>query len=56
MTEQENLQAIQSMYAAFARGDIQAVLDGLTDDVEWILPGPTEQFFAQAILHKAADS
>ena len=42
MTEQENLQVVQSVYAAFARGDIPAVVNALTDDVEWFLPGPTE--------------
>lgn len=40
MTEQGNVAAVRSVYAAFTRGDIHAVLEGLTDDVEWILPGP----------------
>jgi ketosteroid isomerase-like protein len=40
MTEQENVQSVQSAYPAFSRGDIQAVLEALTDDVEWVLPGP----------------
>ena len=40
MIEQENVQSVQSVYAAFGRGDIQAVLEALTDDVEWVLPGP----------------
>jgi uncharacterized protein len=30
-----NLELIQSGYEAFGRGDIQAVLDILSDDVEW---------------------
>ena len=42
MVEQENVQAVQSVYAAFGRGDISAVLDALTEDVEWVLPGPPE--------------
>jgi ketosteroid isomerase-like protein len=42
MAEQEDADAIQSVYAAFTRGDIPAVLDALTDDVEWFLPGPPE--------------
>lgn len=42
MNEQRNLQAIRDAYAAFARGDIQSVLDGLADDVEWEVPGPPE--------------
>ena len=28
------------MYAAFGRGDVQTILDHLTDDVEWTLEGP----------------
>ena len=42
MTEQENVRAVLAAYAAFGRGDIQAILDSLTDDVEWVLPGPPE--------------
>ena len=41
-TEKENLAIIQSLYAAFARGDLQMVIGALTEDVEWILPGPPE--------------
>ncbi len=33
MTEQENVQLIQELYAAFGRGDVPAILDQLTDDV-----------------------
>lgn len=40
MTEQENVAAVRSVYVSFGRGDIGAVLAALTDDVEWILPGP----------------
>ena len=42
MSEQENVQAVQQQYATFLRGDIQAVLNGLTDDVEWQEPGPPD--------------
>ena len=41
MTEQENVRTIQAAYASFQRGDVQAVLNVLTDDVEWVTPGPT---------------
>lgn len=41
MSEQQNVQLIQSMYDAFARGDIQTIMDHLTDDVEWIAEGPS---------------
>jgi ketosteroid isomerase-like protein len=31
---------VQQGYEAFGRGDIPAVLDLLTDDVEWTMQGP----------------
>lgn len=40
MSDQQNIQVIQNMYAAFARGDAQAILQSLTDDVEWANEGP----------------
>jgi ketosteroid isomerase-like protein len=39
MSEQQNVQTVKNAYAAFGRGDIQGVLNELTDDVEWHLPG-----------------
>ncbi len=42
MLEQENTQRIMDAYAAFGRGDIPAVLEALSDDVEWVLPGPAD--------------
>ena len=41
-TEEKNLAIVQSLYAAFARSDVPTLLAALTDDVEWILPGPPE--------------
>ena len=38
----ENIQAAVDGYAAFGRGDIAAILAVLTDDVEWINPGPPD--------------
>ena len=40
MSDQTNVDATQRAYEAFGRGDIPAMLEGLTDDVEWTLPGP----------------
>lgn len=40
MSEQENTKIVQEVYAAFLRGDIQGVLELMTDDVEWVIPGP----------------
>jgi ketosteroid isomerase-like protein len=32
---QELISKVQNMYASFGRGDLQAILDGLADDVSW---------------------
>ena len=42
MSEQDNVTTVKTAYAAWRRGDIPAVLDALTEDVEWALPGPPE--------------
>ncbi|HVF10697.1 MAG TPA: nuclear transport factor 2 family protein [Abditibacteriaceae bacterium] len=42
MSEQENVQVVQAIYAAFGQGDIPAVLDALTDDIDWWIDGPPE--------------
>ena len=42
MSEQENLQLVQELYAAFGRGDVPAILEQMTDDVVWYDPGPPE--------------
>jgi ketosteroid isomerase-like protein len=34
MSEQENAQTVQQLYAAFARGDRQAALNTFSDDVD----------------------
>jgi uncharacterized protein len=35
MGSDENVKTIQDVYEAFGRGDVQAVLDAVTDDVDW---------------------
>ena len=40
--EENNLATVQSLYAAFGLGDIPTLIAALTDDVEWILPGPPD--------------
>ena len=35
MNEQENIQIVQDLYAAFGRGDMTAVLGQLSEDVDW---------------------
>ncbi|MEK7728737.1 MAG: nuclear transport factor 2 family protein, partial [candidate division KSB1 bacterium] len=36
MSAQENTQVIQNIYAAFGQGNVAAILNALTSDVEWI--------------------
>ena len=35
MSEAENLKVVQDGYAAFARGDVQTIVNALADDVVW---------------------
>jgi hypothetical protein len=35
MSGADNTKAIQVMYEAFGRGDVAAILEALTDDVDW---------------------
>ena len=36
----QNAQLVREMYQAYGRGDIESVLNSLTDDVVWSSPGP----------------
>lgn len=42
MAESANVAIIKDAYAAFGRGDIATILEMLTDDVKWYLPGPSD--------------
>jgi ketosteroid isomerase-like protein len=46
--EQENVRHLQRMYGAFLRGDLPALLDDLTEDVDWQVHGPADVPFAGA--------
>ena len=46
MNDHTNTDIVQRTYTAVGRGDIPAVLDLLTDDVEWTLQGPSRIPFA----------
>jgi len=35
MGADENIKTIQGVYEAFGRGDVEAVLEAVTDDVDW---------------------
>jgi ketosteroid isomerase-like protein len=37
MSEQENVAAVQRVFEAFGRGDVESFLGCLSDDVEWVL-------------------
>lgn len=42
MNEQQNVQIVQQMCAAFEQGDIATLLDLLAEDVEWFVAGSPE--------------
>ena len=42
MSEQANVRTLVNAYSLFKKGDIENLLKVLTDDVEWITPGPPE--------------
>jgi ketosteroid isomerase-like protein len=42
MSAEENTQTAKDGYAAFGRGDVPAILELLTDDIEWLNPGPPD--------------
>jgi hypothetical protein len=42
MSEQDNIRIIKDAYELFKKGDIPGLLNMLTDDVEWITPGPKD--------------
>ncbi|MGH7494720.1 MAG: nuclear transport factor 2 family protein [bacterium] len=41
MSAQENIQKVQQIYAAFGKGDLPGLLDGLADNVDWQVLGPS---------------
>lgn len=38
MSETANIQVVKDAYTAYLRGDIQAVIESLSDNVEWVAP------------------
>ena len=42
MSEQQNLDVVQHVYAAFGRGDIEGIIDLMDPQVCWITPGPPD--------------
>ncbi len=41
MDEQQNVALVKKLYDAFGKGDIQTIIDRLTEDVEWLSEGPS---------------
>ncbi|MBI3803214.1 MAG: nuclear transport factor 2 family protein [Nitrospirae bacterium] len=42
MSEKENIEVVQKMYAAFGKGDIPTIINSLTEEVDWQMIGPKE--------------
>jgi hypothetical protein len=36
MSEQQNLETVREVYAAFGRGDVAFIVAKLTDDIRWV--------------------
>jgi hypothetical protein len=53
MNEQDNVALISEIYTAFNAGNIQTILDSITDDVVWINYGPATIPYAGARSGKA---
>ena len=35
MSAEDNIKTIEAVYEAFGRGDVAAILDVVTDDIDW---------------------
>jgi ketosteroid isomerase-like protein len=42
MSAEQNLRIVQEAYSAFLRGDIEAVLSTISDDIVFTIPGPPQ--------------
>jgi ketosteroid isomerase-like protein len=42
MSEQDNVKVVKQAYEAFKRGDIQGVLNTMSDDIDFFTPGPSD--------------
>jgi len=40
MTNAEAIELVKAKYAAFGRGDMATLLEGIADNVTWTVPGP----------------
>ena len=46
MSEQENVQKVQAMYAAFGNGDIQGILAHMSEEIQWQAYSPDDAVLA----------
>jgi ketosteroid isomerase-like protein len=42
VSEQQNIETLKQAYAAFGRGDMDALLNVFDENVKWITPGPED--------------
>jgi ketosteroid isomerase-like protein len=54
MSEQDNIRIVQDGYAAFGRGDLDALLASFDPDIDWTTPGAGELPFAGRRRGKAS--
>jgi uncharacterized protein len=53
MSETQNTALVKGLYAAFGNGDIQTIMDSVTEDVEWNMEGPEILPFSGKRIGKA---
>ncbi len=49
--EQKNTEIVQRGYALFGEGDIQGFLNQLSEDIEWVIPGPPDVMVGAGVYH-----
>ena len=53
MSDRDNVALIRKMYTAFGAGDVQTLLDSVSDNAEWINHGPNTIPYAGSFAGKA---
>ena len=53
MSQESNVRVAHELYAAFGRGDIPAVIQGLDPEITWVNPGPGD--YAYFGTHRGQD-
>lgn len=56
MKEQENIQTVQQAYDAFLRADVPAILELMTEECDWYVPGVSDIPYAGRRQGRAAVS